>query len=354
MVRVWIATAGLYFVLRAGLICLIMTIAVMAGLHPARALDGIEVPLDAAAIDLTAIVDRYTNASDRIQVSTAPGADGLVRRMEVGATGGEAPGWVVFALTNNSDQQLDRLLVSPHYRLVGSGLVWPDLGAQRIATITPSQGFRPERLESNVSDIFQVTLDPGSTVTFVAELADRNLTKLYLWEPSAYEENLNSLTLFQGIVVGVCGLMALFLTTLFIVRGTAMFPAAALLAWSVLGYIAVEFELIHKVVDMGERGEPFYRAASEALIATALLIFLFAYLNLGRWHIRFVHVAALASLAMAGLLVLTIVDPQVASGIARLSLGVIGGLGMALIIASGVTATWLRARAVPDAPAEEH
>ena len=46
--------------------------------------------------------------------------------------------------------------------------------------------------------------------------------------------------------------------------GLAMFPAAALLAWSVLGYIAVEFELIHKVVDMGERGEPFYRAASEA------------------------------------------------------------------------------------------
>ena len=32
----------------------------------------------------------------------------------------------------------------------------------------------------------------------------------------------------------------------------------------------------------------------------------------------------------------------------------VGWLGMALIIASGVTATWLRARAVPDAPAEEH
>jgi len=32
----------------------------------------------------------------------------------------------------------------------------------------------------------------------------------------------------------------------------------------------------------------------------------------------------------------------------------IGWLGMGLIIASGVTATWLRTRAVPNAPAEEH
>ena len=32
----------------------------------------------------------------------------------------------------------------------------------------------------------------------------------------------------------------------------------------------------------------------------------------------------------------------------------IGWLGMALIVASGMTATLLRARAVPNAPAEEH
>ena len=35
-------------------------------------------------------------------------------------------------------------------------------------------------------------------------------------------------------------------------------------------------------------------------------------------------------------------------------LPLIGWAGMALIIASGVTATWLRARTVPDAPAEDH
>jgi hypothetical protein len=30
---------------------------------------------------------------------------------------------MVFALTNDTDEQIDRLLVAPHFRLVGSGVV---------------------------------------------------------------------------------------------------------------------------------------------------------------------------------------------------------------------------------------
>ena len=85
--------------------------------------------------------------TDRIQVSTAPGTDGIVRRIEVRAREG-GQNWVVFALANNTDDQLDRLIVAPHYRIVSSGLLWPDLGLSRIATITPSTGDRPERQES--------------------------------------------------------------------------------------------------------------------------------------------------------------------------------------------------------------
>ncbi|MEM6666939.1 MAG: diguanylate cyclase, partial [Pseudomonadota bacterium] len=314
------------------LTALVVSLALLAS-NGASALDSIPVPPEADAIDLTTSIDLFREPSDRVQVSTAPTADGLVRRMEVrSGSGEEVPGWAVFALSNESDVQLDRLFVVPHYRLVGSGLVWPELGAARITTITPSQGFRPERIEADNADVFLITLDPGASVTFVAELASPRLTKLYLWEPDAYEENLNSLTLFQGIVLGVGGLMALFLTTLFIVRGTGMFPASALLGWTVMGYIAVEFELLHKVIDITPENSPFYRAGSEALIATALVIFLFAYLNLGRWHVRFIHVAALAVLGMLGLLALTLVDPQVAAGISRMSFAVISLLGILLVV----------------------
>ena len=42
----------------------------------AGAVEAINVPLNAATIDLTDVVERHLNKSDRLQVSTAPDADG--------------------------------------------------------------------------------------------------------------------------------------------------------------------------------------------------------------------------------------------------------------------------------------
>ena len=49
----------------------------------AKALDGIAVPLDKRTLDLTHQVQIYREPDDRIQVSTAPGPDGIVRRIEI-------------------------------------------------------------------------------------------------------------------------------------------------------------------------------------------------------------------------------------------------------------------------------
>src|SRR6185436_17812506 len=48
----------------------------------AHAVDAVNVRLDAAAIDLTAATEVQKTEGDRIQVSTAPGPDGIVRRIE--------------------------------------------------------------------------------------------------------------------------------------------------------------------------------------------------------------------------------------------------------------------------------
>jgi hypothetical protein len=45
------------------------------------------VRVDIAAIDLTDAVERLTTDSDRIRVSTAPGNDGIVRRVECAPAG---------------------------------------------------------------------------------------------------------------------------------------------------------------------------------------------------------------------------------------------------------------------------
>ena len=67
-----------------------------------------------------------------------------------------------------------------------------------------------------------------------------------------------------GIVIGIAGLLALFLTILFVVKGSIMFPAAAALAWAVLVYIGVDFGFWGKVLDMSNNPERVWRAIQDA------------------------------------------------------------------------------------------
>ncbi|MET0443575.1 MAG: 7TM diverse intracellular signaling domain-containing protein, partial [Pseudorhodoplanes sp.] len=303
----------------------------LVGAGSAGAVDAINVRADAPAIDLTAAAERPRTDGDRVQVSVAPGPDGIQRRIEVRAR--EAGNhWAVFALANTGDEQIDRLIVVPHYRMVGSRIFWPDLGLSRVVTVTPSAGERPERQDSATADIFRVTLDPGSVVTYVLELRSDNLPQLYLWEPDAYKDKINSFTLYYGIVIGISGLLALFLTILFVVKGSVMFPAAAALGWAVLVYIGIDFGFWGKVFDMSAGAERIWRAIGECVLAGTLLVFLFAYLNLNRWHVRYVHITGGWLLFLTALVALAVYDPPFASGIARISLATVAVIGFALIV----------------------
>jgi diguanylate cyclase (GGDEF)-like protein/PAS domain S-box-containing protein len=308
-----------------------MTLALLAAAPTARALEAVNVRTDAPAIDLTDAIERQKTDGDLIQVSTAPGPDGIVRRIAVRAREG-GTNWAVFALVNSSDEQVDRLIVVPRYRMANSGLFWPDLGISRVVSVTPSSGERPDRQDSATADIFRVTIDPGTVITFVAELRTDNLPQIYLWEPDAYKDKVNSLTLYHGIVIGIAGLLALFLTILFVVKGSIMFPAAAALGWAVLVYIGIDFGFWGKVFDLGTGAERVWRASGEAILAATLLVFLFAYLNLNRWHVRYAHITA-GWLVFLGLLVaVALFDPPIASGIARISLLLVATAGFALIV----------------------
>ena len=304
---------------------------VLVGAASAFAVEAVNVRLDVSAIDLSEATERPKTEGDILQVSTAPGADGIVQRIGVRAREAGAS-WAVFALANSSDEQIDRLIVVPHYRLVGSGVFWPDLGASRVVNITPSSGERPERQDSATADIFRITLDPGTVITYVAELRTDKLPQIYLWEPDAYKDKVHSLTLYQGIVIGIAGLLALFLTILFVVKGSVMFPAAAALGWAVLVYIGVDFGFWGKVFDMSAGAERIWRASGEAILAATLLVFLFAYLNLNRWHVRYAHITLVWLVVLGALVAVALFDPPAASGIARLSLLLVAVAGFALVV----------------------
>ncbi|MBN9079054.1 MAG: sensor domain-containing phosphodiesterase [Rhizobiales bacterium 65-79] len=302
------------------------------GVLPARAVEPIKISRDDVALDLSRAVEIYRNKGDNFQVSTAPGADGIVRRIEVEAKDKHASGdWAVFALANTTDQQLDRLIVAPHYRLAGSGVIWPDLGTKRIAAITPSEGFALDRQASPDSDVFLVTLNPGSVVTFIAELTSPKLPQIYLWDPESYKDTVNSYTLYRGIVIGIAGLLALFLTILFVVKGTSLFPATAALAWAVLAYICIDFGFLSKIIAISPGSEQVWRAGAEVGLATTFVIFLFAYLNLNRWHGHFSYGVFAWMLGLAAIAGVAVYDPEIAAGLARISLAATAIVGLGLI-----------------------
>ena len=299
----------------------------------AKAVETILVEPNIAALNVLPMAEKHRSEGDDIQISTAPGADGIVRRIAVKAkVEGRHPDWIVFALRNDTEQIMSRWLVAPHFQLMGSGLLKPDLGATRITDITASKGSPPERQTFSDADIFEITIEPGETVTYVAELASINLPQLYLWNPDDYKEKLNGLTFYSGVIAGIAALLALFLTILFLVKGTLIFPSAAALAWTVLAYVAIDFGFIGRTLAVTAEGERVYRAGADAMLAAALVVFLFAYLNLNRWHVRYSHVTAVWLSILAGLIILAVVDPSMASGVARLSIGATAVIGLLLII----------------------
>ena len=311
-------------------LCLLVALVVGAG--TAHAIDAIPIKPDQDKLDVTALGELYEGRGDRLQIETAPGPDGYVGRMAVQAsTPGTNPSWLVFALSNPTGERVTRWLVAPRYSLMGSRVFWPDLDSGRIEAVTPSLGFRPERLASDRADMFRVSLDPGQTITFAAELDSSQVPRLLLWDPDAYQSKQQDRMLFQGVLLGITGLLAIFLTAIFAANHRAIFPATALVVWAALAYFCVDFGFWNKLFPVGVERTALYRAASEAGLAATLVLFLYTFLRIGLWHgwIRTLFWGWIA--AQFALVILAVIDPRLASGLARASAVGIAAIGSGLI-----------------------
>ncbi len=298
----------------------------------AYAIEAIPVDPDQPRIDITAKGELYEGRGDQLQIETAPGPDGYIGRMAVQAsTPGTNPGWLVFALSNPTDKQIVRWLVAPRYTLANSRVLRPELDAPRITAITPSLGFRPEPLKSDRADMFRLNLEPGQSVTFAAELASSTVPRLTLWDPNSYQAKQQDRMLFNGVLLGITGLLAIFLTAIFAANHRAIFPATALVAWAALIYFCVDFGFWNKLFPVGPDRTALYRAAAEAGLAASLVLFLYTFLRIGLWHVWIRTVFWVWIAAQFALIIVAIIDPQTASGLARSSTLLIAGVGTGLI-----------------------
>ena len=300
----------------------------MCASAPAHALQAIPVEAGKDRIDITALGDHYEGRGDRLQIETAAGADGVSGRMEVKAlAAGTNPNWVVFAIHNPTDRAVERWLTAERYQLIGSGFVLPDLDQPRLSSVTPSVGYVPERVPNDRTDIFKISIGPGQTITYVAEISSERFPLLTMWEPIALEKKLRDRSLFNGILIGITALLAIFLTAIFAANHKAIFPTAALIAWSVLAYLCVDFGFWQKIFQLDAGDNAFYRAAAEAAIAASLAMFLYTFLRLGRWDSIFKFLLLLWLAGQLAIVGGSVLDPKLASTLARGSFLFIAGLG---------------------------
>ncbi|MBC8019714.1 MAG: EAL domain-containing protein [Methyloceanibacter sp.] len=326
------AEAGPSWRLGGWIVACAIAAAILLSVPPSWAVEAIPVEPNQDKIDVTAKGELYEGRGDRLQIETAPGPDGYIGRMAISAsTPGTNPAWLVFALSNPTSERIVRWLVAPRYTLADSHVFWPILDAPRIAAITPSLGFRPEPLKSDRADMFRLSLEPGQTITFAAELSSQQVPQLNLWDPNAYQAKQQDRMLFNGVLLGITGLLAIFLTAIFAANHRAIFPATALLAWAALAYFCVDFGFWNKLFPVGPDRTALYRAAAEAGLAASLVLFLYTFLRIGLWHgwIKTLFWGWIA--VQFSLIFVAIVDPAFASGLARASLVAIAGLGTGLI-----------------------
>src|SRR3972149_3337614 len=232
----------------AALACALVAAGLLLSAAHAHAIEAIPVEPNLEKIPIPAKGELYEGRGDRLQIETAPGPDGYIGRMAVAASiPGTNPGWRVFALSTPTSERIVRWLVAPRYTLADSRVFWPTLDAPRIAAVTPSLGFRPETLKSDRADMFRLNLEPGQTVTFAAEMSSQQVPRLNLWDPTAYQAKQRERRLFNGVLLGITGLLAIFLTAIFAANHRAIFPATALVACAALAYFFVDYGFLYKI-----------------------------------------------------------------------------------------------------------
>ena len=108
---------------RAATALVAFAVAALLGIASAAAVEAVNVRLDAAAIDLTDAVEFQHTDGDRVQVSIAPGPDGIARRIEVRRGKLQPIGRCSHSPTTATSRST--AYRGTHYRMVGSGMIWP-------------------------------------------------------------------------------------------------------------------------------------------------------------------------------------------------------------------------------------
>lgn len=309
-------------------------LALLSASPDARARDIIDAPFDASSIDILAAAERVQSSAKETDVQAAPDIAGNQSGMRLSARAqGPIFRWLVFSIRNSSPIPLEYVVVAQHRTFVGSGVIWPEFASRILVDAQASPGLPPSSEELSTADGFSFRLDSNQTVTYALEVTGPWPDNLRIWERSTFESQRQQVSFFHGLLLGIAILVAIYISSLFIIRRRLVFPAAALLAWSGVTFLAIEFGYLPALMDVPAALEFRIRALVETVMAFSLFACLYTFVELRKR----MPVAGYFALAMliggVALIGYAYNEPHVAAGIARMSILFGSVFGLAVVVA---------------------
>lgn len=305
-------------------VCCVLALTVLAGGSRAHALDAVAVEGPGAVTELTGFVDRVPEEGGRIALEKPGGGELVLAKGEETERGT----WWFLSLRNRSDAPVTRLLENRQAGLAGSGLVWPETGRERITRVETLEGIDAKLVEAVHAQRISLTIPPRQTVTLAMRAEEGAALRLYMWHPDAFAAYQARLALLQGALIGIAGLLFIYLTAIWILSGgvhTALgagFMAAAVFA------LLTGFGYTGAMLDAGPGFEARLRFFSLGLLLTAGLAFGTRQLALAHHLPRLAEAMRFVVYGMGGVLLLTLIWPEAGGTVIRL------GIALALAGAS--------------------
>lgn len=308
--------------------------------------DIISLPSNSQSLELGPALERVEQGQPELRVQTAPDGAGTSFEIIVDAEGrGPIFRWVVFSLRNVSRKRLQYELLTQGRSFTGSGFYTSVVRAKPLLAVRASNGARPAIREVDGAQQVTLTLLPGQTITFVAQIQGAWPQSLTLWVKSALDSRIQQEAFIKGLLLGIAALIAVFVATLFIVRRRLIFPMATLFAWSAVAFILSEFGYLPSRFGITSVPDAQFRAVTEAVMCFSLFGFLLTFLELRRNRPIIGYALLGVTIAALGNIVIAVYMPGLATLTSRIGIlaAVIAGCWMVYTMArSGL----LRAQAI--------
>lgn len=306
-------------------------LAIWVASSAAIARDTIELPLESPSVDILQAADKVETEfpTTTVQVENS---QGQTVEVQVQATGqSRRYRWLVFTVKNIDQKPVSRLVAVGRDGVTGTGLYGQNLVARRVRSVSVAEGVPPVLRSDGNIDSFLVEVPPGGMRTYIVEIAGAWPENLILWAQWAFDAQRQRISFFHGLLIGIATLGAIYIGILFIVRRTAIFPAAALFAFAGVAYLCFELGYWPLGLSAGPQWITTFRTVVVAFLCLGLLAILLTFLELRRrWPIASTMTIMLGGLTVP-LMAASIWFPGFAYFLAWLVLVIIVALGCFLI-----------------------